>query len=82
MIAPLRWLRARLAERSTWIGLSAVGTTALGSLGQYLAPAETHTIAVAVVAAGIVAAIMSSGGATANPPPAGPPDGPADPAQP
>jgi len=76
----LRYLEARLSERSTWVGLSAVLTSAIQEYGQYLGEAEKHSITVAIIAAGAVAAIMASGGAPSNPPPAGPPDGSAGPA--
>jgi hypothetical protein len=77
----LRYIEARLSERSTWVGLSAVLTSAIQEYGQYLGDAEKHTITVAIIAAGAVASIMASGGTPPNPPPAGPQDGPADPAQ-
>lgn len=63
----IAYIKNRLRERSTWLGIGAAGSAGLASVGQYLTPAEAHIIAGAVVVAGGVAAIIPTSGAPKNP---------------
>lgn len=56
----IKYIRARIHERSTWAGLGAAISAALLSVGQYLTQEETRFFALVVVIAGALAAILPS----------------------
>lgn len=54
----LNFLKARLFERSTWIGIAAAAGGGLATASQFLTSEEAHWIARAVVLCGVIAALV------------------------
>ncbi len=58
----LRYLRARLSERSTWIGMGSAAGAAVAATGQYLSHHEVHDLALFAAICGIIAMLVPTGG--------------------
>ena len=58
----MQYLRARLSERTTWVGIGAALSAGLAQVGAGLDPEMTRIISAAIIGAGVVAAIVPNGG--------------------
>ena len=54
----LQYLRARLAEKVTWVGLGASLGGSVSALGSYLSSVEVHWMVRVAIACGVVAAVV------------------------